>query len=83
MDERIGCVLYQSCQDRGSVKCVSVFGLRWCGWCRCVGGEWVEDWTRIWRDEVALCLCDMWARIICVDGRSRYPCIVLGGYLRI
>ena len=36
MDERIGFELYQSCGDRVSVGCVSVFWLRWC-----VGGEWV------------------------------------------
>ena len=27
-----------SCGDRGSVGHVSVFWLRWCGWCRC--GVW-------------------------------------------
>ena len=31
VDERIGFELYQSCGNRGSVGCVSVFGLRWCG----------------------------------------------------
>ena len=30
----IGFGLYQSCGDRGSVGRVSVFCLRWCGWCR-------------------------------------------------
>ena len=34
VDERIGFGLYQSCGDRGSVGHVSVFWLRWCGWCR-------------------------------------------------
>ena len=34
VDEKIGFVLYQSCENRGSVGRVSVFGLRWCGWCR-------------------------------------------------
>ena len=34
MDERIGFVFYQSCENRGSVGRVSVFGLRSCGWCR-------------------------------------------------
>ena len=30
-----------------------------------------------------LCLCEVWVWILCVDGRSRYLCIVLGGYLHI
>ena len=34
MDERIGFGLYQSCVNKGSVGRVSVFWLRWCGWCR-------------------------------------------------
>ena len=29
-----------------------------------------------------LCLCEVRVWIICVDGRSRYMCIVLGGYLQ-
>ena len=28
---------------------------------------------------VALCLCEVRVWILCVDGRSRYLCIVLGG----
>ena len=36
MDKMIGFGVYQSCMNRGSVGCVSVFGLQWCG-------EWVED----------------------------------------
>ena len=32
---------------------------------------------------VVLCLCEVRVWILCVDGRSRYLCIVLGGYLRI
>ena len=41
-----GCVdeirfgLYQSCENRGSVGCVSVFGLRW------FRGEWVEGFEQ-------------------------------------
>ena len=31
---RRGFALYQSCVNRWSVGRVSVFGLRWCGWCR-------------------------------------------------
>ena len=30
-----------------------------------------------------LCLCEVCVCIICVDGRSRNLCIVLGGYLHI
>ena len=26
----------------------------------------------VWRGGVVLCLCELWVRIICVDGRSRY-----------
>ena len=33
MDEIIGFGLYQSCGNKGSVGCVSVFVLRWCVWC--------------------------------------------------
>ena len=47
-----------------------------CGGVGGVGGELVgrldqglEGWCYVW--------------ILCVDGRSRYLCIVLGGYLRI
>ena len=51
LDEKIGCGLYQSCGNRGSVGRVSVFGLRWC--------RWVGAWTRVWRGRVVLCLCDL------------------------
>ena len=37
----------------------------------------------VWCGRVVLCLCEVRVRIICVDGRSRYLCIMLGGYLRI
>ena len=30
MDKRIGFGFYQSCRNRESAGCVSVFGLRWC-----------------------------------------------------
>ena len=30
------------------------------------------------RSGVVLCLCEMWVWILCVCGRSRYLCIVLG-----
>ena len=46
-----------------------------------VGGEWVGAWTR--SGGVVLCLCELWVWIHCVDGRSRYLDIVLGGYLCI
>ena len=32
---------------------------------------------------MVLCLCEIRVWILCVDGRSRYLCIVLGGYLCI
>ena len=32
--EMIGFGIYQSCGNRGSVGRMSVFGLRWCEWCR-------------------------------------------------
>ena len=32
MDERIRFGLHQSCGDRVSVGCVSVFWLQWCRW---------------------------------------------------
>ena len=40
-------------------------------------------WARVWRGGLVLCLCEMRVWIYCVDCRSRYLCIVLGGYLRI
>ena len=43
----------------------------------------VGAWTRVWKGGVVLCLCELWARIICVDGRFRNLYSVLGGYLRI
>ena len=48
--------------------------------CGGVGGEWVGACTRVWRGGVVLCLCEFRIWILCVDGRSRYLCIVLGGY---
>ena len=42
-----------------------------CGGVGGVGGEWVGGLDRVL----------VW--ILCVDGRSRYLCIVLGGYLHI
>ena len=53
VDESIGFGLYQSCMNIGSVGCVSVFGLRWCG-------GWVA-WTRSGR--VGWCyVCVSWKR---------------------
>ena len=49
---------------------MSVFWSRWCGWCKWVGG--------LDQGRVVLCLCEACVWIICVDGRSRYLCIVLG-----
>ena len=61
-----------------SVGRVSVFGLRWCVWCK-----WGV--VRVWRGGVGWCyVCvSCGVRILSVDGRSRYLCIVLGGYPRI
>ena len=52
-----------------------------CFGCGGVGGEWA--WTRVGSGGVVLCLCEVGVWILCVDGRSRYLCIVLGGYLHI
>ena len=74
MDERIG--FYQSCQNRGVLDvCLC------CGGVSCVGREWVGGFGP--GSGRVLCLCEMWVWILCVDGRSRYLCIVLGGYKRI
>ena len=54
-----------------------------CGGAGGVGGEWVGGWSRVWEGGVVLCLCVLRVWIICVDGRSRYLYIVLGGFLRI
>ena len=39
--------------------------------------------TRVGSCWVVLCLCEVCVWILCVDGKSRYLCIVLGGYLHI
>ena len=73
-------MIYQSCGNRGSMECVSLFGLHRCRWCRWglgVGlGRGLGGWA-------VLCLCVLWILIFCVDGRSRYLYIMLGGYLRM
>ena len=77
MDVRIRFVLYQSCWNRGSVGRVSVFWLRWCVWGMGRGlgpGSGEVEWCYVWES------CESG---FCVDGRSRYLYIVLGGYLRI
>ena len=51
MDERIEFGLYQSCGDMGSVGRVSVFLLRWCGWCMWGVGRGFGPGARV----VALC----------------------------
>ena len=79
-DERIGFGRYQSCGNWVSVGRVSVFALQWCGWCRWGVGRGLDQ---VWRGGVVLCLCELWVWIHCVDGRSRYLYIVLGGYLCI
>ena len=37
-------------------------------------------WARAWDGGVVLWLCVLWDLIICLDGRSRYLYIVLGGH---
>ena len=49
----------------------------------CVGGEWVGGLDQGLEGWVVLCLCEVRVWILCVDGRSRYLCIVLGGYMCI
>ena len=56
---------------------MSVFWLRWCGWGvgRGLGpGSGAVGWCYV---------CVRCESGFYVDGRSRYLCIVLGGYLRI
>ena len=58
-----------------------------CVWLE-VGWEVLEvsgwtAWARVWEGGVLLCLCVLGVWIFCVDGRSRYLYIVLGGFLRI
>ena len=43
MDERIGFVLYQAFENRGSVRRMSVFGLRCYGWCKWGGGTGLDQ----------------------------------------
>ena len=72
--------LYQSCGNKGSVDVCLCLA---CGGVGGVGGEWVRCLNGVWRDGVVLCLGELWGRISCVDGRSRYLYIVRGGYLPI
>ena len=67
----------------GSGKILNVYLCFGCAGVYVVGGEWVGTWTRVWRGGVVLYMCELLVWIICVDGRSRYQCIVHGGYLRI
>ena len=67
MDESIGFWPHQSCGNRGSVGRVSLFGWRLCMW---GVGRGLYQGLEGW--------C-----YVCVDGRSRYLYIVIGGYLRI
>ena len=60
----------------GGVLDVSVFWLRRCRWG--VGRGLYQG-----IEGMVLCLSELRVWIICVDCRSRYLCIVLGGYLRI
>ena len=75
VDVRIGFGLYQSCRNRGMLGVCMCFG---CGGVGGVGGKWVGG-----LDQCLEGWCDVQVWNLCVDGRSRYLCIVLGGYLRI
>ena len=44
---------------------------------------WVGAWTRVQNDGVVLCLCKLCVWILCVDGRSRFLYILVGGCRRI
>ena len=81
MEERIVFGLYQLCGNSGSVGRVSLFGLRWCGWCRWgVGRGLGPGFGGVgWYYVCVSCECGFF----CVDGRSSYPYIVLGGYMHI
>ena len=74
MYERIGFGLYQFCWIRVSIGrvCFGCSGV--CGVGRGLGPG---------SGGVGLCLHELGVWIFCVDGRSRYLSIVLGGYLRI
>ena len=37
----------------------------------------------VWKGGVVLYLCELGVWILCVEGRFRFLCIVLGGYMRI
>ena len=90
VDERIGFGLYQSCRNGEGWTCVCVLVVVVSGW---------RTWTRVWRGvggglgpgSGGVWVADLdqglegwcYVSIFCVDGRSRYLCIVLGGYLRI
>ena len=57
-------------------------------WDVCLGcgglGDWWVALLRVWEGVVVLCLCVCCeSGLFCVDGRSRYLCIVLGGYLHV
>ena len=54
-----------------------------CGGVDDVGGEMVGALPRVGSGGLVSCLCEVSVWILCVDGRSRYMCIVLGGYLHI
>ena len=54
-----------------------------CGGVGSVDGESVGALTKGGSGGVVLCLCEVGVWILCVDGRSRYLCIVLGGCLHI
>ena len=64
---------------------LTCYGAVWCVGCEelVVYVRCVCVWLGVWRGGVVLCLYEVRVWILCVDGRSRYMYIVIGGYLRI
>ena len=52
--EWIGFGLYQSCRNMRSVGRVSVFGLRWCGWCMWGVGRGLDQYLEGWGGGMAV-----------------------------
>ena len=67
MCEGLGFWLYQCCMNRGSVRCVTVFGLRWCGYCcREVGGYLGPGTGRVgWCYICVCCGSGLFVKMVC------------------